>query len=212
MRREIKRNDLKARLVGEALAIFILTEGLAVLGNGLAGKGFMLNRSISRYVGFGLWSSILFALGNVGVSYVIGKYLWRVGEIWRMPRMFYYLVVLMVVGLVGLSLCPLGLADLNGQLGVVSTLHQIFSRLMFFMMLCVTVMIMLNQQTRERVRKICMVFVTYGVICAVGSILHLEWFEAQVLIWETMFFFLFMLLLVTLPRGEKQIRGKMSEI
>lgn len=199
----LKRNSLKARLIWGTLAIFLSTELAAVIGNNWLGKPWSLHYSISRHVGFGLWSSMLFALGNFCVAMLVGKYLWKVGEIWRMPRGFYYLVIMMVVGLLGLSFCPLGIADVGGKVSAVSNFHQIFSRMMFLAMLLVALMVTFNQRTNEATRMVCMTFVTYGIICAVGMLWGLEWFEQRILIWETMFFVLFMALMLVLPYGEK---------
>lgn len=202
----IENTGLDVRLVCGALVIFVMTEILAVVGNSLLGRGFSLDRSISRYVGFGLWSSLIFALGNFVVAFLVSKYLWKVGAVWRMPRSFYYLVVTMAIGLIGLSFCPLGIADVNGEVGMVSHFHQVFSRLMFLMMLLVAIAITLNQRTNDAIRTVCMVFVTYGIICMVGMLGELAWFTELMLVWETMFFVLFMGLMLILPFGRKRDR------
>lgn len=199
----LRENGLNAKMVWVALAIFVTTELIAIVGNNLLGRPWSLHYSISRHVGFSFWSSMIFAVGNFVVSALVGQYLWKVGEKWRMPRGFYYLVVVMVVGLLGLSFCPLGIADVGTKVGMVSNFHQVFSRLMFLMMLMVAMMLALHLRTNEATRVVCMVFVTYGIICMVGMLCGLEWFEQLVLVWETLFFVIFMALLLILPYGLK---------
>ncbi len=197
------KRSLNPRLIWAVLLIFVGTEMLAVVFNGILADNFVWNRSISRYVGLGMWSSILFALGNFVVAALVGQYLWKVGEVWKMPRGFYYLIILTVVGLLGLSFCPLGIADRGAELSMVSTLHQIFSRLMFLMMLVIAVFLAFSRHTNEGMRVYCMMFVAYGITCAIGSVGMMAWFDNAVLIWETLFFVLFMLLIAIIPFGEK---------
>lgn len=200
----VKNRSLNPRLIWAVVLIFVGTEMLAVMFNGILANNFVWNRSISRYVGLGLWSSILFALGNFVVSALVGRYLWKVGEVWKMPRGFYYLIVLTVVGLLGLSFCPLGIADHGTEISIISTLHQIFSRLMFFMMLVIAVFLAFSRRTNEGMRVYSMMFVAYGITCAIGSVGMMAWLENAVLIWETLFFVLFMILIAVIPFGKKR--------
>lgn len=209
---KLEQRSLDPRLIWAVVLIFVSTEVLAVIFNGLAVDNFVWNRSISRYVGLALWTSILFALGNCLVSALVGRYLWRVGEVWRMPRGFYYLIILTVVGLLGLSFCPLGLADSDGNISIVSNLHQVFSRLMFLMMLVIATFLAFSRRTKEGMRAFCMMFVAYGITCAIGSVGAMPWFENGVLFWETMFFVLFMILIMVIPFGEKRKRVQTSTL
>ena len=83
-----------------AIGIFLVTSLLAITINSLS-YGWHIEYSISRYVGLETWSAVLFALGNIVVAGLFGKYLFAVGEAWRMPKWFYVVVVVTAMALLG---------------------------------------------------------------------------------------------------------------
>lgn len=194
---------LQKWLIGYAFLIFIVTAWSAIIINSAIRVGWRLDYSISRYVGSGAWSSVLFAVGNLLVAGFIGGFLWKLGEMWRLKRWFYYVVVVMVVGLLGLSFCPLGICDFAGRISTVSWLHQVFSRLMFVMMLLVAMMIAWQSRAGIVARLVGSCFVAYGIVCAMGMLCHQSWFEQRVLIYETLYFVFFMAFLLILPQPEE---------
>ena len=194
-------------LIGCAFLIFILTAWSSIIINSMMGVGWRFDYSISRYVGSGVWSSVLFAAGNLFVSAFIGGFLWRLGENWKLKRWFYYVIVVMVVGLIGLSFCPLGICDFDGKISTVSWLHQIFSRLMFVMMLLAVMIIVWQQRAGVVARMVGGFFVVYGIVCAMGMMCHQSWFEQRVLIYETLYFMFFMAFLLILPQSEKNLQA-----
>lgn len=150
---------------------------------------------------------MLFAAGNLFVSAFIGGFLWRLGENWKLKRWFYYVIVVMVVGLIGLSFCPLGICDFDGKISTVSWLHQIFSRLMFVMMLLTVMIIVWQQRAGVVARMVGGFFVVYGIVCAMGMMCHQSWFEQRVLIYETLYFMFFYGVFVNLATVGKEFAG-----
>lgn len=193
---------LQKWLIGYAFLIFIATAWSAIIINSAIKVGWRLDYSISRYVGSGVWSSVLFATGNLLAAGFIGGFLWKLGEMWRLKRWFYYVIVVMVVGLLGLSFCPLGICDFAGNISTVSWLHQIFSRLMFVTMLLAAVIIVWEPRAGTVARLVGGYFVAYGLVCAMGMLCHQDWFEQRVLIFETLYFVFFMAFLLILPQSE----------
>ncbi len=171
-----------------ALAVFLTTSLAAVVLNSfVVGHGLTMGRSISRYVGFEMWSAVIFALGNFFAAGATGAFLWCLGELWKMPRVYYYCVMLMVLGLVWLSLCPIGLCDVNGQKSMISLVHELSSRTMFIMMVVTAGLLAVRPYGTTRSRAICGTYVIYGLVCIVGYLTHGEWFESRVLIFETLY-------------------------
>lgn len=177
----------KRRLV-VALVVFLTTSLAAVVLNSfLLGYGFTFGRSISRYVGFEVWSSVVFALGNFFAAGATGAFLWCLGELWKLPRIYYYSVILMVLGLVWLSLCPIGLCDYANEKSLISLIHELSSRAMFIMMMVTAGLLALRPYGTSNSRAICITYVIYGLICIAGYLTHGDWFESRVLIFETLY-------------------------
>lgn len=179
-----------------ALAVFLVTATLGVVVNSFAfSKGFNLHWSVSRYVGSELWSAILFALGNGVVVAMVMKYLWGLGEAWKMPRVYYYCSFVMAVGLIWLSVCPVGFCDIEGQKSLVSLLHEWSSKLMFIMMMLVAAMLAGSRRASAGTKAMCIAYVVYGIFCVAGYLTNGCWFTPLVLIYETVYIATFPLML-----------------
>lgn len=196
---KVKRGDAaKAALPKDSqllagLVLFMAVAGLIVVVNSLAGYGFHLNYSVSKYVGLEWWSSLLFLLSNIVVSVLVGRYAWNVGRMWKMPRVYYYCVTILVVTLLWLSMCPVGFCDVDGRKSLMTWLHEISSRTMFLMMLFIGIIFAVSKRATRCSRIVSIVFVIYGIFCVVGYFTKGEWFK--LLICETAYIGGFMLLL-----------------
>lgn len=207
-----------------ALAIFAICPTLAVVVNSLVGYGFHSNYSISRYVGLETWSAILFALGNLAVAILMIYYLYRLGERWQVARGYYWLVVVLVIALLGLSACPIGYFDLPGEAYASSSLsiiHEVCSRTLFLAMLVLVVIFALQDQVSPRVRSLGVVFLVYGAICVAGYLLHADWFVEALLFFEATYLLGFMLAclgcgwsnaMVVKPKERKEKYGQNQKV
>jgi len=180
-----------------ALAIFLITAMMAVMVNSfVVGYGLSTGRSISRYVGYEVWSAVVFAIGNFFVSGVMGVFLWRLGKLWEMPRIYYYCVFLMVLGLITLSVCPIGLYDVGEQKSVVSLVHELSSRTMFIMMMIAAGLMAIKPYGTKVSRVLCVIYVFYGLVCVFGYLGNEVWFESRVLIFEILYIVGFVVMLL----------------
>lgn len=193
----IRRKELPhSKYIGLALAIFLVTAFASIIVNStLFGHGFHLEYSISKYVGLETWSAVIFAIGNCFVAALFGKYLWKLGEAWKMPRLFYYLIIVMVVGLLGLSFCPSGYNDFAGQKSLITWLHEICSRTMFVAMMMEAALIAVWKKAGRLAHALCVAYVVYAVICIVGYFSDGEWFLPLVMVYETVYLAAFMIML-----------------
>lgn len=179
-----------------ALATFLVTAALGILINSFVfGKGFNLYWSVSRYVGSEVWSAVLFALGNGLVVAMVMRYLWRLGEIWQMPRVYYYCAFLMAVGLIALSVCPVGFCDIEGRKSVVSLIHELSSKTMFIMMMVTAAMLAGSRHSAARAKAVCIVYVVYGIFCVTGYLTAGTWFTPLILAYESVYIATFPLVL-----------------
>lgn len=186
-----------------ALGIFVATALLAIVINSIS-WGWHWNFSISRYVGLETWSAILFALGNIFVAGLIGKYLYAVGEKWRLGRWFYYAAIVMAVTLIGLSACPVGYFDrFVGGKSMPSFVHELCSRTMFACMLLVAFMIQFCQSASRAARCWCAIFVAYGTLCLVAYLGEFEWFFQMMLVFESCYIVGFMIICCGLQSKDK---------
>lgn len=91
--------------------ILFVTSVLAVAINSLK-YGFHIDYTISRYVGLETWSAIVFGLGNVMVAYLSFRFLMWIQVRGKVPKwLMLILAGIFVVGLLGLSACPMGYFD-----------------------------------------------------------------------------------------------------
>lgn len=193
----IKKKELpNSGLIAVALAVFLVTSFAAIIVNStLLGHGFHLEYSISKYVGLETWSAVLFTIGNFFVAALFGRYLWKLGEAWGMPRLFYYLIIVMVVGLLTLSFCPSGYFDFEGKKNLITWLHEISSRTMFVAMMAEAALIAFWKKASRLAHALCVAYVVYAFICIIGYFTKGEWFLPLMMIYETMYLAAFMIML-----------------
>lgn len=191
-----------------ALVIFVTTSALAVVVNSVGGHGWDASRSISRYVGMETWGALIFALGNFAVAALLGRYLWNMGEKWKMPRVYYYAVFVMGVALVWLSMCPIGYFDNDNGISLISYLHEIASRTMFVAMAVIFFIIMLNERCCKVLRWGAIVYLVYAAICTSGYFLRAGWFVPEFLFFEASYLVSFaIILLLGAEKDEAVVRS-----
>lgn len=195
-----------------AFVIFMVTSGLAVLVNSLLGAGLRFDYTISRYVGLETWSAVIFALGNFVVAGAILYYLYGVLQDWGMPRLAYWCVVVMLVGLIGLSVCPIGYFDPVGArygTSVISLIHGLCSRIMFMTMMVMMSIVALCAMASRKTRALGVMFVIYGLACLCGYMTRAGWFIDTVLISESLYLIGFMALCFGFKgKEEEYVRAK----
>ncbi len=193
----IRKKELpNSGLIAAALAVFLVTSFAAIIVNStLLGHGFHLDYSISKYVGLETWSAVLFTIGNLFVAAFFGKYLWKLGEAWDMPRLFYYLIVVMVAGLLTLSFCPSGYCDFDGKKNLITWLHEVSSRMMFIAMMSEAALIACWKKASRLAHALCVSYVVYAIICIAGYFTKGEWFLTFLMIYESMYLAMFMIML-----------------
>lgn len=193
----IKKKQLPhSKCIITALTVFLVTAFVAIIVNStLLGHGFHLEYSISKYVGLETWSAVMFAIGNCFVTALFGRYLWKLGEAWAMPRLFYYLIIVMVAGLLGLSFCPSGYCDFDGQKSLITWMHEICSRTMFVAMMSEAALIAIWKKAGRLAHAVCVSYVVYAIICIIGYFTKGEWFLPLVMVYETIYLAMFMIML-----------------
>lgn len=184
-------------LIVGAMAVFLGVAFIAIYINSFVfGYGLHLDETISHYVGLELWSAVFFTLGNIFVSIFMAMYLWRMGRVWKMPKLFYWVIVLLVVTLIGLSVFPSGIYnDGSGKTSIVTWAHMIMSRAMFTAMMLVAAMIVMCRRANKIAHIANVIFLIYAVTCIGGFMTGAEWFTGHVMIFETAYLAAFMVVL-----------------
>ncbi len=201
----MRKNWPQRKLILIALGVFLSSAFLAIIVNSVAKYGFDISRSISRYVGFEYWSATVFTLANLVVAGLIMRYLWQLAEVWKMPRVFYYALVLMAACLIWLSVCPIGLTDVAGETSVISLMHELASRTMFLTMMLAAFLIAVSKKANTAAKIGNGIFVVYGLVCVVGYLLQADWFISYTMIYETVFLTGFMLAIALCGKSERKI-------
>lgn len=193
-----------------AILMFVLTTVTVVAVNSCLLKAFFATYSISRYVGSATWSSCVFFVANLVVAFCVLTYLYHVGEKWQFWRAYYWVVVLMAVGLVGLSACPIGYFDLPGAAYATSApshVHEICSRMMFVCMLVVAGLVLLCGKASQATRIAAAMYVAYGLVCVFGYATAAPWFVRHVLLFESCYLFGFLAFCMGLQGRRKVEEG-----
>lgn len=178
-----------------ALVVFMTVVVLIVTVNSF-GHGLDLGRSVSRYVGFEAWSSVVFTISNAFVVAMAAGFLWELGQAWKMPRLFYYVVFLMATMLILLSVFPIGFCDFDGHVSLVSRIHEISSRVMFLAMMLVATMITGSSYSSSKTRIASTIYVIYSLICVGGYLTSAFWFIPWVLFLESAYVVGFLVMLL----------------
>lgn len=202
---------MNKKLILLALVIFVVTAGMAVAVNSLLGTGLRFDYTISRYVGLEVWSAVVFAFGNFVVAGMILYYLYEAIQVWKMPRLAYWCVVIMLIGLIGLSVCPIGYFDPVGAkygTSVISLIHGLCSRTMFVTMMVMMAVVALNTMASKTTRILGVVFIVYGLMCLCGHLSQAEWFTSTVLVTESLYLISFMVLCFGFKGKENDVRAK----
>lgn len=214
MREETLRfRSEEKRPVVVAILAFVLTTVTVVAVNTYLHRAFMPDYSISRYVGTETWSAVVFALSNLVVAFCTLMYLYRVGEKWKFWRPYYWVVIMMMVGLIGLSACPIGYFDLPGQgyaTSAPSRIHEVCSRLMFVCMLTVTAIVLFCNRASRATRLAAAIYVAYGAVCVFGYATTAPWFLQHTLLFESCYLFGFLAFCLGM-QGRRKIEEKSDE-
>lgn len=130
--------------------------------------------SISRYMGREAWSAVVFALCNFVVVWCLGRY---VREAWKAyGKVWLVLMIVVMACFAGLSLCPIGLFDETyGDYGVVSVLHQIFSRGMFAAMAATAGVMGWQRRKEGKIWLVYLGYVLYAVFYGTTNVLGVFW-------------------------------------
>lgn len=175
-------------LIVGAMMVFIGTAFLGIAINSTVFRyGFDISESISHYVGLEIWSAILFTLGNIFVTIFMGRYLWQLGLAWKMPRVFYWLIVTLAATLIALSVCPTGMFDVGDSISIISWVHILTSRAMFITMMLIAAMIVICRHANRSAHLVNVLYLIYAVVCIVGFMTEAPWFMSNVMIFETLY-------------------------
>lgn len=184
-----------------ALGLFVVGGGVAVTRGILSGayagrvQSWALGNTISYYVGTTTWTAVMFAVLNLIVAGLMGHYLWQIGQVWRMPRVYYYLVIVLAVALIWLSVCPVHYADYAGHVSLVSRMHEVASRTMFLAMAAMMLMMAAQRETSTRTRLFAMAYLVLAAVSVLGYLTAGAWFMPAILLWESGYILAFMLLM-----------------
>lgn len=190
-----------------AMGVFLATAAVAVIINStLSGYGWHLEWSISKYVGLETWSAIMFAAGNLAVALLMGKYLWSLGERWKMPKIYYLAVLVMAVALLWLSFCPVGYFDVAGEKSTISLMHVMSSRLMFVMMMAIAMIVIMCRRAGVSAHALCVGYLVYAIFCVIGELTRADWFVPLTLIFESAYLFGFMMVMAYCGVNARKVR------
>ena len=165
---------------------------------------FTFSYSISKYVGLSEVSSIVFLIANTLVAYLI----WNELSKKLTNRVLRTLTLVILICLVGLSMCPYGFYDyvvpeplILGRTPI-TLLHMIFSRVMFLSMAGFSgynfYLNNFKKKYKKPSTKVSLFFVIYAAICLICYLFFPSFFWAFDFIFESVYilFFFIVLLLI----------------
>ena len=159
-----------------------------------------LDMTISRHMGAEWWSALIFLGCNLVIAPIIMRYIVGIWRWLKLPKIWLFLGILAVVGLVGLSFCPIGLFDQSvEELGVVSIFHQIFSRGMFMTMWFMALVTVVELWSVRRVRW-WLLFLAYGAFYTTFFVAAPAVLQPADLIFESIYLYGFFMALYLLPK------------
>lgn len=170
----------------------------------LEGYGFHLDYTISRYLGMTYWSAILFLITSIISSIALFKFVLKFKKEHEMNVLWLAFAILMLVGLLGLSFCPIGLFDrVYGEFGIVSRCHRFFSITMFSSSIAFAGLSFLK--FKEKFTRINLaIFAVYGTIVAISYAINNPFLMNYIFIFEGLFLIWIMVILYDLSKIRKK--------
>ena len=196
--------DLKKYLkpqYGIAIAplVFAFSQ-VVILGYNWIFGGYFGNISltVSKYVGLDVWSSVLFAICNFLIGFLMVRYYLYAYK--SLSKLWLVLGFIQLFGFIGLSIFP-HVAFLTGDIKeFVVNLHIMLARIMFFAMFGMALerlRIACGRDNRNKfAAKICLAFLVYGIIYVFGYFIKDSFFWHIMLLWETGYIYAFMGMLI----------------
>lgn len=157
-----------------------------------------ISLTVSKYVGLNIWSSVLFAIYNFLIAFLMVRYYLYAYK--GLSKIWLVLGFIQLFGFIGLSIFPHA-AFLSGDVKeVVVNLHIALARIMFFAMFGMAIerlRIACGRDNRNKfAAKICLAFIIYGLIYALGYMDQDGFLWHIMLIWETGYIYAFMGMLI----------------
>lgn len=161
-----------------------------------------LSLSISRYVGLGLWSSILFCVCNIVIAVFLLRYFISVRK--RFSVIWFGLSLMEVIGFVGLSFFPHINFGTEEVRTIFVNMHLVFARMMFVAMFCMAIERLRVAALKDNIAtKATLAFLAYGLIYITGYTARWNILEGSMLIWETGYIYVFMAMLILTRRNQR---------
>ena len=200
-------------LIVGAMMVFLGSAFISIYINSYVfNYGLHLNESISHYVGLELWSAIFFTLANIFVAIFVANYLWKLGQAWHMPKIFYWLIVVLAVSLMGLSFFPSDFyQDGSGNPSIVTWVHILTSRAMFIAMMLIAALIIMCRRASTLAHVLNVLFLMYAVACIMGFMTEADWFMHHVMILETLYLAGFMTVLAACDEKREHLSDLHTE-
>ncbi len=187
------KTHVRISLLTYILATIIIVGGHSLLGN----YGFYLDHTISRYIGLGIWSSILFLAVSIFIFINIMKYLKHLKTTYKMGNFWWAIAIITMVSLLGVGLCPLGFFDQTyGDFGLVSILHRISSSMMFCFSIVLVFLMTLKFHTEKPFFISSLLYIICGLAFIVCYMLNLSLFMNIIFIFESAFLAFFYIVLL----------------
>lgn len=183
-----------------SLITYILITIIIVVGHSIfAGRGFHLDYTISRYIGLGTWSAILFLATSIFIFVNILKYLEYLKTTYNLNNFWWAVAIITMVSLLGVGLCPIGYFDeIYGNFGLVSTIHRIASSTMFCSSLLLIFLTIPKAYKEKRFFIASILYLIYGCFFVICYTLNLHFLFNNIFIFESTFLtFFYIVLLAT---------------
>lgn len=157
-----------------------------------------ISLTVSKYVGLDVWSSVLFAICNFVIGFLMVRYYLYAYK--SLSKLWLVLGFIQLFGFIGLSIFP-HVAFLTGDIKeFVVNLHIMLARIMFFAMFGMALerlRIACGRDNRNKfAAKICLAFLVYGIIYVFGYFIKDSFLWHIMLLWETGYIYAFMGMLI----------------
>lgn len=198
--RKFFQNPLKI-----VLSVFVISVLIVILSHSfLEGYGLHLNFSISRYIGLEPWSAIFFFVCSVFNIFLLIQFFLKFRKVHKMNLFWQIAYIIMLVGFLVLSACPVGLFDETwGDFGIVSILHRTFASIMFMSAVIVMFLTVLKFRNNKKLLLSGIFFMIFGILFITFFKLQIPWFMNIFLIPEALFLLWFVLIFLRLPFVQK---------
>jgi hypothetical protein len=187
------------RYAAWAVSLFFVVSAIIVTSHWLRLGGVELGASISKHVGFAVYSSVLFAIANTITVVLLVRHINQLYKSHDFSKLWLMTISAMATAMLITSYFPL-----TGEMQLIDNIHRASSWTVFGLAIVFAIITFCSVRTRVSV-LVSGIFLAFGAACLMWFMAFSDFFWGYVLILESLFILLAFLFILSIPTKPKRL-------